>query len=371
MHYLASDSVGVGLTCAIDASEQEPTFGAKKTDVRAYVRGGWQVVTGSMRVPAGVDADLDVSESPGFRAAAGSFGADDLIVVFVTGGEDSASKRSSDSDARDGDGDGDGGSSSTSSSSIVDVVADVVAEKGCRVAVVAVGVKGHDDAIARAETIRATFAAAAETAHRTRRAAERATLATCAIEIDPALGPELGCYEDQSQILSFAPRAVEIAVKHVANAVSTGAHVLIGKTFGNRMIDLRVSNAKLFRRAARLIEDLTGVSDVDARVALSRAIHGDPAPAVDDAALDAHVRVATGMRRVVPAATLLATGAPWKDVVDARVAVASGESVRVILTRAGFGGKGGGGEGGASASKRAKTTDAAATSKGAAYQFAF
>jgi hypothetical protein len=75
------------LTCAIDASEQEPTFGAKKTDVRAYVRGGWQVVTGSMRVPAGVDADLDVSESPGFRAAAGSFGADDLIVVFVTGGE--------------------------------------------------------------------------------------------------------------------------------------------------------------------------------------------------------------------------------------------------------------------------------------------
>ena len=145
----------------------------------------------------------------------------------------------------------------------------------------------------------------------------------------------------------------------------------IGKTFGNRMIDLRVSNAKLFRRAARLIEDLTGVSDVDARVALSRAIHGDPAPAVDDAALDAHVRVATGMRRVVPAATLLATGAPWKDVVDARVAVASGESVRVILTRAGFGGKGGGGEGGASASKKAKTTDAAATSKCAAYQFAF
>ena len=68
---------------------------------------------------------------------------------------------------------------------------------------------------------------------------------------------------------------------------------------------------------------------------------------------------------------MLATGAPWKDVVDARVAVASGESVRVILTRAGFGGKGGGGEGGASASKRAKTTDAAATSKGAAYQFAF
>ena len=45
----------------------------------------------------------------------------------------------------------------------------------------------------------------------------------------------------------------EVALKMALNVVSTGAHVLIGKVYGNRMIDVRVSNDKLLHRAAAIV----------------------------------------------------------------------------------------------------------------------
>ena len=53
-----------------------------------------------------------------------------------------------------------------------------------------------------------------------------------------------------------APRVAELAMKHAVNAVSTGAHVLLGKTLDGRMIDLRVGNEKLFRRAVDSVRTL-------------------------------------------------------------------------------------------------------------------
>jgi N-acetylmuramic acid 6-phosphate etherase len=59
------------------------------------------------------------------------------------------------------------------------------------------------------------------------------------------------------------------AQKIVLNAISTGAMVRLGKTYGNRMVDLVATNAKLRRRAERLVRDLAGVPD--ARAALDAA----------------------------------------------------------------------------------------------------
>lgn len=46
----------------------------------------------------------------------------------------------------------------------------------------------------------------------------------------------------------------ELSTKLVLNAVSTGAHVLKGKIYQNYMIDVQVTNSKLYRRATRLLQ---------------------------------------------------------------------------------------------------------------------
>jgi N-acetylmuramic acid 6-phosphate etherase len=56
------------------------------------------------------------------------------------------------------------------------------------------------------------------------------------------------------------------AQKIVLNAISTGAMIRLGKTYGNRMIDVVATNAKLRARSERLVRDLAG--DVDARALL-------------------------------------------------------------------------------------------------------
>ena len=59
------------------------------------------------------------------------------------------------------------------------------------------------------------------------------------------------------------------AQKIVLNAISTGAMIRLGKTYGNRMVDLVATNAKLRARSERLVRDLAG--DVDARLLLDAA----------------------------------------------------------------------------------------------------
>ena len=68
------------------------------------------------------------------------------------------------------------------------------------------------------------------------------------IEIDS--GPE---------VLSGSTRMKSgTAQKLVLNMLSTGAMILIGKTFGNLMVDLQVNNIKLRDRALRIIVSATG-----------------------------------------------------------------------------------------------------------------
>lgn len=49
------------------------------------------------------------------------------------------------------------------------------------------------------------------------------------------------------------------AQKLVCNMLTTGAMVRIGKTWGNRMVDVRATNRKLVDRARRLVRELGGV----------------------------------------------------------------------------------------------------------------
>src|SRR5579884_750118 len=82
------------------------------------------------------------------------------------------------------------------------------------------------------------------------------------LPIVPVVGPE---------VLSGSTRLkAGTATKLVLNILSTGAMVLLGKTYGNLMVDLRASNSKLRARTNRIVRLLTGLSTEEADALLRR-----------------------------------------------------------------------------------------------------
>lgn len=71
------------------------------------------------------------------------------------------------------------------------------------------------------------------------------------IVIAPEVGPEV--------ITGSTRMKAGTATKLVLNMISTGAMVKLGKTFGNLMVDLQPTNAKLRDRTERIFSALTGV----------------------------------------------------------------------------------------------------------------
>ena len=59
------------------------------------------------------------------------------------------------------------------------------------------------------------------------------------------------------------------AQKMVLNMLSTAVMVRLGKTYGNLMVDVRPTNAKLRRRAVRIVVEATGVTEDAAQTALT------------------------------------------------------------------------------------------------------
>lgn len=81
--------------------------------------------------------------------------------------------------------------------------------------------------------------------------------------IAPDIGPE---------ILTGSTRLKSgTATKLILNMFTTLAMVRIGKVMGNRMIDLKPSNAKLRDRATRIVQELSGAEYGRAREALAKA----------------------------------------------------------------------------------------------------
>lgn len=59
--------------------------------------------------------------------------------------------------------------------------------------------------------------------------------------------------------------------KMALNILSTGVMVKLGKVYGNRMIDVAVTNDKLHDRALRILQDLTDLDRAEAQALLDRA----------------------------------------------------------------------------------------------------
>ncbi|AFZ51040.1 N-acetylmuramic acid 6-phosphate etherase [Dactylococcopsis salina] len=61
------------------------------------------------------------------------------------------------------------------------------------------------------------------------------------------------------------------ATKMALNILSTGVMVKLGKVYGNRMIDVAVTNQKLRDRALRILQDLTPLSREEASILLEKS----------------------------------------------------------------------------------------------------
>jgi N-acetylmuramic acid 6-phosphate etherase len=74
------------------------------------------------------------------------------------------------------------------------------------------------------------------------------------------------------EILAGSTRLKAGTVTKLAlNILSTGVMVRLGKVYGNRMVDVAVTNSKLLDRALRILQDLTGLSRDAANTLLEKS----------------------------------------------------------------------------------------------------
>jgi N-acetylmuramic acid 6-phosphate etherase len=86
---------------------------------------------------------------------------------------------------------------------------------------------------------------------------------TCDVCIVVQTGPEV--------VTGSTRMKAGTATKLVLNTLTTGALIRLGKTYGNLMVDLQATNAKLVDRGQRIVMEIVGVDRVQARDAIASA----------------------------------------------------------------------------------------------------
>jgi N-acetylmuramic acid 6-phosphate etherase len=89
------------------------------------------------------------------------------------------------------------------------------------------------------------------------------TLAAADIAIVAITGPEV--------VTGSTRMKAGTATKLILNTITTGAMIRLGKTYGNLMVDLQATNAKLVDRSERIVAEVCGVTRDDARDLLAIA----------------------------------------------------------------------------------------------------
>jgi N-acetylmuramic acid 6-phosphate etherase len=83
------------------------------------------------------------------------------------------------------------------------------------------------------------------------------------VAILPIVGPEV--------VTGSTRMKAGTATKLALNTITTGAMIRLGKTWGNLMVDLQATNAKLRDRSERIVMEVTGLTRDAARDLLERA----------------------------------------------------------------------------------------------------
>lgn len=115
---------------------------------------------------------------------------------------------------------------------------------------------------------------------------------------------------DPTGLVIYNEMLAEYATKLVLNAITTGSHILAGKVYQNRMIDLNISNNKLFYRTINILKDIVGADEKTAKLSILRSIYKTDQPTKEqiDTPVSEHIKAGLWKKKMVPKALLMATG---------------------------------------------------------------
>ncbi|KAM3585042.1 uncharacterized protein V6R79_005940 [Siganus canaliculatus] len=239
----------------IDASECNPTFGADYNDIRGFVSGGYTELKNSEGPLTSLGPDFSISHEDFMQLVLPSLNAQDTVLLVYTQLDDVSE---------------------------VAKLAERVREKTAKLYAVYHKVDGYisqDD-------------------------------------IDKLCLSSLAITWPSPASWDILQMQWELSTKLVLNAVSTGAHVLKGKIYQNHMMDVQVTNSKLYHRATRLLQKLSGRTESQCEDALLKSVYrvDELTAAVTSSDTSAHTRTARHRTKVVPLALVcLLTGCSVRE----------------------------------------------------------
>jgi N-acetylmuramic acid 6-phosphate etherase len=140
-----------------------------------------------------------------------------------------------------------------------------------RHAVEELGVSGHDAVVGVSASGRTPYVVQSLEAAAAAGALTVAVVAVRDSELSRTADHELAVVVGPEFVAGSTRLKAGTAQKLVLNTISTVAMIRLGKTYGDLMIDVRISNEKLTARARRIVAAATGVSEDEAESALAEA----------------------------------------------------------------------------------------------------
>ncbi|XP_070556809.1 glucokinase regulatory protein-like [Ptychodera flava] len=271
IYYIGVDSLGImGI---IDASECPPTYGASLEDIRGFVIGGFQVYgnrEGSSLLAFG--EPFNISAEHFEKDMIGKLGTNDTV-LFLLKDNDLVNFKDE-----------------------IMKISELVSKQTCQLGVILFKKSEDENQSLQSTAILSSFK----------------TVFTVELpwqQIWETIGPVFKVQSDTKQTEDgkckpFEIFLTEFSLKLILNAISTGSHILNGKVYKNLMIDVKVSNAKLYHRAIGIIQKCGGCTRENARLALLKSIYSTDVITSDqdNAAISEHIQKATVMNKVVPTA---------------------------------------------------------------------
>ena len=132
-------------------------------------------------------------------------------------------------------------------------------------------VSGRDAVVGVSASGRTPYVLAALDRARAAGAVTVAVVSAHGSDVSPVVDHELAVVVGPEVIAGSTRLKAGTAQKLVLNTISTVAMIRLGKTYGDLMVDVRASNAKLAARARRIVRVATGVSEDEAETALVAA----------------------------------------------------------------------------------------------------
>lgn len=280
VYYLGEDSVA--MIALIDASECPPTYGADFSDVRGFVPGGWTTMCNLEGDMSSHGVNYQISDLDFEKNYLPSLSERDLVVFFHAKEQET--------------------------SRLISLAKKCISQN----ASINIGfVSWSENLIPQQDILSAITNGSGSVSKK-----------VCVVPIKlPSL-----------ELLPGLFSALEISAKWICNAISTGAHILKGKVWSNRMIDLNLSNDKLFRRGITLVSSLLSTSESTSTDAVLKSIHRTDTitKEIRELPISQHYQRACKEKKVIPIAILLASGS-CATIAEAELALSKDVVLRNII----------------------------------------